>query len=861
MSVTFSGSATLKRLTSLLGPIVSIAMLLVALWLLHRELAGLSRAEIVDHVQSIPLFALLLAVLFAGCGYLVLTVYDAMALRYLGKSFPYWRSALISFMAFAVGHNVGFVTLTGGAIRYRMYTLAGLAAGDIARIIAFVTLTFAVGVSALLGVAFLLVPVSETTVHWFPPEAFTIGGIGLLLFPLAYLAVSFLRQAPITFRHLRIPIPRPRFAIAQIAVSVLDISFACASLYILLAPGLDMGFIPFLGIYLIAMGVGVASSVPGGIGVFEAVMVAAFPHVETAVMLGTMIVYRLVYYVLPLGFALVLLASHVSHQHTDTIKRSSDIVRKWLSGIAPQVIGAAVFLAGIVLLISGASPAIESRLLLISRELPLAVLELSHLTGSVVGLALLILARGLFRRLHGAYLTGVFALLLGMGMSLLKGLDYEEALVLGCILLVLWLARDEFYRTGSVAAQRFSTRWAAAVVLALCFATWVGFVSFRDVQYSDKLWWQFAVDAEAPRMLRASVVTTVAAMAFALWKLFHSLSRATMPEIDAEPAEQILEVLTSAHNTSANLALLGDKRFLWSDDRRAFIMYQVAGDSWIAMGDPVGPEQYHAELVWAFRELVDRYDGRVVFYQVSDRSLSLYVDLGLVLAKLGEDARVPLSDFTLEGSHRAELRQALNRVRKGGAVFEVVPRAAVERIVPDLRRVSDSWLADKSTAEKGFSLGSFSAAYIANFDCAVVRVNNEIVAFANLWPAPAAAELSIDIMRYDRNAPKGVMDFLFTELMLWSAARSYLWFSLGMAPLSGMERRALAPLWHKTGHVIFTHGERFYNFEGLRRYKEKFGPHWEARYLACPSGWASVPLALLDVSRLISGGVTRIIGK
>jgi phosphatidylglycerol lysyltransferase len=141
----------------------------------------------------------------------------------------------------------------------------------------------------------------------------------------------------------------------------------------------------------------------------------------------------------------------------------------------------------------------------------------------------------------------------------------------------------------------------------------------------------------------------------------------------------------------------------------------------------------------------------------------------------------------------------------------------------------------------------------------VVRVNKEIVAFANLWTAPAGGELSIDLMRYNQTAPKGVMDFLFTELMLWGAGKNYQWFSLGMAPLSGLEDRALAPLWHKLGHLIFTHGESFYNFEGLRKYKEKFDPRWEARYLACPDGWSSVPLALFDVARLISGGVTRIL--
>ncbi|MEZ5572538.1 MAG: phosphatidylglycerol lysyltransferase domain-containing protein [Halioglobus sp.] len=279
------------------------------------------------------------------------------------------------------------------------------------------------------------------------------------------------------------------------------------------------------------------------------------------------------------------------------------------------------------------------------------------------------------------------------------------------------------------------------------------------------------------------------------------------------------------------------------------------------MGDPVGPQELHDELVWRFRELVESYNGRVAFYQVSDRSLGVYVDLGLTLAKIGEDARVSLNGFSLEGSARADLRQARNRASKNGAGFEVIPRALVPSISAELRAVSDQWLADKSAAEKGFSLGAFSETYIANFDCAVVKVNNRIVAFANLWPAPSGGELSIDLMRYDQNAPKGTMDYLFTELLLWGSTNGYQCFNLGMAPLSGLEQRRFAPLWHKLGNLIYSHGESFYNFEGLRSYKEKFSPQWESRYLACPAGWVNLSLVLVDVSSLISGSVAKTVHR
>jgi phosphatidylglycerol lysyltransferase len=134
-----------------------------------------------------------------------------------------------------------------------------------------------------------------------------------------------------------------------------------------------------------------------------------------------------------------------------------------------------------------------------------------------------------------------------------------------------------------------------------------------------------------------------------------------------------------------------------------------------------------------------------------------------------------------------------------------------------------------------------------------VRRAGRIVAFANVWETAGCEELSVDLMRYSDEAPKGVMDFLFVELMLWGKARGYKWFNLGMAPLAGLEDRRLAPAWHKFGRLVYRWGEDFYNFEGLKRYKEKFLPEWRPRYLAAPGGLA-LPRILLDVTSLIASG-------
>jgi phosphatidylglycerol lysyltransferase len=394
-----------------------------------------------------------------------------------------------------------------------------------------------------------------------------------------------------------------------------------------------------------------------------------------------------------------------------------------------------------------------------------------------------------------------------------------------------------------------------AIAVVLAAAVLLGLVSHQAPAGADRYLWPLGLAADAPRWWRSIVLVAAALAAFAAWKLWIARHSAAVP-IDFD-LQKVRVVLAQATHSSSNLVLLSDKRLLWSASRNSFLMYQLSGSSWIAMGGPVGDPGEDQELVWSFTEMVDRNGGRPIFYQVSDASLAAYVDMGLTLTRLGEAARVPLEDFSLGGSRRGDLRESHARSARNGASFEVIPRAAVPRILNDLRRVSDGWLKDTGATEKAFSLGSFSESYVANFDCAVVRIDSRIVAFTNLWGAPAGAEVGIDLLRFDA-AAKDAMDYLLIETILWARQQNWQWLNLGMTPLEGLEKQALAPLWHRLGHLIFSHGENFYNFQALRQYKEKFDPDWQARYIACRGGWFDLPAGVLAATRLISGGRPRI---
>jgi phosphatidylglycerol lysyltransferase len=842
-----------------LGPLAALVVFAGVVLVLHRQLARLHVTSVLAHLHAIPRHQVLAALAFTALSYWLLSTYEVLALAYLRRLIPYSRIVFTSFIAYSFGHTLGFAAFTGAAIRFRLYATAGLTAVDVATISAFCSLSLGIGLATIAGLSLLLAPAHAATVlhlhhHW--P---VLVGTLLLAAVATYALWACLARGTLEIRGWALRAPGPAIGLAQVTLSVIDLSLACAVLWSLLPAGVHISFMTFLGVYAAAVIAGIISHVPGGVGVFEAVMLLTLPQVPADALLGSLLAYRAVYYLLPLVFGTLLFGSKELSAQRGRIARAQELASLYIAPVIPQIAGGLTFLAGALLLFSGATPALDERLAFLDRFLPLAVLEVSHLAGSIVGLALLVLARALFRRVQAAYHISVWLLVAGIFASLLKGLDFEEAGLLALVLAVLMLGRRAFYRPTAILAERFTPAWLACITGVVTMAMWIGLVSHRHVGYSDELWWTFALDGNAPRMLRASLAVIVLATAYLLWNMLRPAR--PMPAVaGAQELERARPLIAAADATLANAALTGDKRLLFSEAGDAFLMYQIAGRSWIALGDPVGSRAGAEELVWRLREISDHHGGQTVFYQVCAERLALYVDLGLAALKIGEEARVPLAEFSLEGAARAELRQAHRRAQRDGASFEVVPAEGVEPLLPALRRISDAWLASKSTGEKRFSVGAFSPPYLRQFPLAVVYAQDKPAAFANLWTTATRAELSVDLMRFASEAPRGCMDYLFIELLLWGRREGYRWFNLGMAPLSGLEAHPLAPAWHRVGNFIFRHGEHFYNFEGLRRYKAKFDPTWEPRYLAARGGIA-LPRVLVDVSVLISGGMRELLTR
>ena len=836
-----------------LGPLLGLSLFCLALWVLHRELVHVRVLDIRKAIAVMPPGRLAAALVLVIVDYIVMTNYDLLAVRYIGRQLSRAKVMTASFLSYAFSNNVGLSVFGAGAMRLRQYGLMGLSGLEVAKLVAFAVTASTMGLLTTAGIV-LTFTHSPAPQSW-PDWLHSMRPAGLLFVGLAsaYLTVCAVRREPLRFRDLLFPLPRLRLALAQVATGALDWLLTASALYVLLPGSLPFG--TFFAAYAAGQVAGMISHVPGGVGVLETVLVVslkgAVPHGQ---LLGVLLVYRALYYLLPFAVAAASIGVAEFRTHRRALARAGELFERRIVVWLPQAAAGVAFAAGTVMLLTGSLPVTTGRLVWLSQVVPPVVLSVSHFLASLAGLALLILARGLQQRLDAAYWAGISLLAAAMLLAVLRGDGLVTVAVPGVALLSLAPAREQFCRRASLWGERFTPGWAAAVALVVAGSLWLGFFSYRHVTYTDELWWRFGLSADAPRFLRASLGVVIAATVVAAVRLLRP-ARAPLSVPTPANLREVARIVRSSPRIVTQLALLGDKQFLFNRKRTAFIMYGTQGRSHISLGNPVGPEDDWQELCWDFRQLCDLHGTLPVFYQVGPEDLPRYIDLGLSFLRVGEEAHVPLASFGLDGGQRRELRHEVNRAVKGGCCFEVLPAEAVPERLAEFRQISAAWLADKGAAEKGFSLGYFDEDYLARFPAAVIKVQDRVVAFANVLTSAERAGITVDLMRHQPDCPPGAMTYLFVQLMLWGRREGYGHFSLGMAPLSGFELRELAPMWHRLGHWVYRHGEHFYGFEGLRRYKEKFDPVWEPRYLASPGGLA-LPRVLADLVLLIGRGTS-----
>ncbi|MGB8815317.1 MAG: bifunctional lysylphosphatidylglycerol flippase/synthetase MprF [Paracoccaceae bacterium] len=857
-----------QRLRAAMPFLLAAGLFGFGLYALFRLLAPVDLRDVAANIHATPWATLALALLATLVAYLALVGYDWSALHYIGKPLPLPIVITGGLMAYAFGNTIGLSAVSGGAVRYRIYSGLGLDGYDVAAVSTFAAVSFGFA-ATIVGLGALAVhPGALAGMMPFPNALVRIVAIGSILAIMVPLIVAAWRKGELRYGRFVLRAPSLPVLAGQMMFSILDIGFSSLALYLLL-PVTDVSFLTFLAVFAAALMAGILSHVPGGVGVFETVVIAAMPTgTPVDQIAAALLMYRMIYYLVPFVLALIVLALYeawvaLGSHHAARMVRVDAALSSMLPALgavaplAPVVLAALIFGSGLWMTFAALIPATSEAADALEKLFPIVFVEGGALLSSALGAALIVLALGVARRSMGAYLLALGAMAAGIVTALAQGFDTQRAAALALACLILLPFRREFNRRTTLTHAGFSFGWIVLVLSTLFAFGFVLFFAHKSTDYAHELWWQFATDRSAPRALRAGMVASMAVGIGALFLLLHAPRlRPTLP--DAALLDRAARILRASDRPDAGFALMGDKTLLISDAGDAFLMFGVRGRSWIALGSPVGAREACVDLAWIFVDEARRAGARPVFYEVDQTDLPLMLDLGLSLHKLGEEALINLPDFNLDGPIRRKLRAAHARALRDGLSLEIAMPPHRPALLKSLRVISDAWLAEKNTREKGFSVGRFEPDWLNRWPLALVRQNGQIIAFANVLTTDTRALATIDLMRQATDAPAGVMDFLFTALMLEMKTRGYQQFSLGMAPLAGFETRRSGRLWDRFGGALFRHGGNFYNFAGLRAFKAKFDPVWRPHYIAVPSS-APPLLPLADAAMLISGGAKGVI--
>lgn len=513
-----------------------------------------------------------------------------------------------------------------------------------------------------------------------------------------------------------------------------------------------------------------------------------------------------------------------------------------------RIAGLVTLGSGVVNIISAAGRSLPSRIAVLSDVFPLEFLHVTRFLSLLIGFALTVSSLNVFKRKKRAFILVMVLSAFSVIFHLTKGLDYEEATGSLVLMAVLFLARRNFTVKSSVPDVRSTlARMGTGLAAALLYGT-AGFWLLDkrdfgvDFNVADGIRQTlsalvFSKDPSLVPRTRFAVwfldsldLIAVVALLYGLYALFRPVyyRLRTLPHERSRAAE-ILE----AHGRSSldPFKLANDKSYFFSLSDRTFLAYRMAGTFAVVLADPVGPDDEIEGLIRAFKALCDENDWRVAFYQTLPDFLPLYRAAGFKKMKVGDDAIVELDAFNLDGKRMKHIRHAVNQFDKAGirAVYHGPPIG--DEVLAGVREVSDDWLGIPGRRERGFTVGVFSEEEVRRTPVfAAIQPDGRILAFMNIIRSYAPAETTIDLMRHRRDAPHGIMDFLFVRLFERQKAQGFGRFSLGLAPMSGFREGEEAGMEERAVQYFLQRSNFLFSYSGLLDYKAKFATRWEPRY-------------------------------
>jgi uncharacterized membrane protein YbhN (UPF0104 family) len=640
----------LKKILRHAPAVLGVVLLIGAIYVVQKEFRNLRIADIARALHEIPTISVLIGLGCTALSYCILTMYDRLGTIYAGKKVSYGKVAFVSFCAYSLAHNLGFSTVSGAAVRFRLYSHWGLTPLQIAKVVAFCSLTFGLGGMVLGGAVLFIEPQAVPFFGDHVPRLLLYSiGAALWLVVAAYVTLSrFLGTVKLCGLTLRLP--GWRMAVLQVLLATGDVATTSAIFYALLPPAPQLTYLRLLGVYLASYTAGVAANVPGGLGVFDTAMLLGLsPYLPPPPIVGAILVFRLCYYIIPLFLAGSLFAGN------ELLLRGKGIMRRAARWPGVQAIGrwsepdfvvaastGIVALCGTMLLSLGVL-APETDFSWIDPDFADVANEAGQFVPSLIGAALIVLAvAGLAQRVNLAWTATIVLLLLGATFTLAEAEYFWIPAVLVLAALSLAPFHRAFYRNASLFSGKL--RPSTVLPLFILIGCVLALASFEPhIRWLDSnSWWKVILSPAVPNSLRVSVALTVALALAALWGLVRPGRVAWTPWCE---------------ETRRRCARLGamppvePDGLVWGEAERAAIPFRRVGRVLLALGDPRGAQSDRISAIWRLRDLAEQERLDPAVWQAGRELLNVYSDLGLAALPLGEDG-MPLADAEdAEGPH------------------------------------------------------------------------------------------------------------------------------------------------------------------------------------------------------------------
>jgi phosphatidylglycerol lysyltransferase len=870
----------LRTFLSLYGPkilkvLIPVGVMGLVYWEGKQEIARMNPAIALHLVEKLKAWKMVLLGLLGLASVLMMSGYDLLFARIQAKEgtkLPLYRVMRISWVANTFNNVVGFAGFTGAGLRLLLYKKAGASVPGLVRYLVFLSFSMMTGLSVMSWLYLAgLFPVADLFADhgWLKLAMW-----GMALYLPVYMVVF---GTPFGFHRWAKQEGKPDIKLSLLALGASLLEWLSAGLMLMAAAaaaGLHVPAAVLLGIFTVSAAAGIFSMAPGGLGAMDLLLLVALntygANPDRA--LAALVLFRIFYYLLPWTIGLFLAASEWMPSRDKLAVATQGLwdksLTRWqrfwswpgqsilLGDVGIWALSALVLVSGGVLLLSAATPGTIGRMIWLHHFITPLTMKLSQQITVLVGFILIVLSRGIYLKLKRAYRLSVILLGAGALFSILKGFDYEEAILLSAVAVLLYISRERFYRKHA-AFQKINILFWLAITLVVAVGYYIVGDWTRPVPYH----WINPKRAQSLFILRQKGLIRSGIVGLAGTWLFFSVwywLRPHGPAASRPSEEDIARLHTLLEkypgNALTHLLHLEDKSFFWSKDKEVLLPYARSRSTLVVLGDPIGNPDKFKQAVREFRSYADEWVLTPVFYQISTQWMPLYHEFGFRFFKLGEESFVDVQSFQLTGRSRADLRAVRNRFEREGYTFMVMDPPFSEEWMDELKRISDLWLSDRK--EKGFSLGWFDPDYLNLAPVAVVRASDgQVVAFASVMPAyDNGRTASVDLMRFAPDAGNGVMDYMFLQLFEWAKSNGFQRFNLGMAPLSSVGEVPYALREERMANLVFLHANYWYKFKGIRRFKEKFGPDWETRYLAYPQGGALVRImfhAALLVGRTV----------